>query len=29
MQNMEWEIDEYDKTKDSMFMVKGSTAFVW
>jgi E3 ubiquitin-protein ligase MARCH1/8 len=28
MQNMEWEIDEYDKTKDSMFMVKGSTAFV-
>jgi len=28
-QNMEWEIDEYDKSKDSLYMVKGSPAYVW
>ena len=27
MQNMEWEIDEYDKSKDSLY--KGSPVFVW
>ncbi|KAK2145634.1 hypothetical protein LSH36_667g00021 [Paralvinella palmiformis] len=27
-QNMEWEIDEYDKSKDSLYMVKGSPAYV-
>ena len=29
MQNMEWEIDEYDKAKDSLYTVKGSSAYVW